>query len=36
MADILKNIAPYYPQASAAGGSARMRDNINEINRVED
>jgi len=33
---ILENLAPYYPQAPAAGGTPKMRDNINEVNRVED
>lgn len=40
MEEIIKNIfnnqAAYYPQAPVSGGTLRMSDVINEINRVDD
>jgi hypothetical protein len=33
---ILTNLADLYPQAPATGGTLRMREVINEVNRVDD
>ena len=34
--NILINLADSYPQAPASGGTPRMREAINEVNRVDD
>ena len=34
--NILINLADMYPQAPATGGSPRMKEAINEVNRVDD
>jgi hypothetical protein len=34
--DILINLADSYPQAPAAGGTARMKEIITEVDRVDD
>ena len=34
--NILINLADSYPQAPISGGTPRMREAINEVNRVED
>jgi len=36
MKNILDNQTAYYPQAPVSGGTLRMKEAINEINRVED
>ena len=36
MKDILVNLADYYPQAPITGGTLRMKEVINEVNRVDD
>jgi hypothetical protein len=36
LSDVMVNLADYYPQASAAGSTPRMRETINEINLVDD
>jgi len=33
---ILVNLAEYYPQAPITGGTLRMKEVINEVNRVDD
>ena len=30
------NLADYYPQAPVTGGTLRMKEVINEVNRVDD
>ena len=34
--EVLKNLASYYPQAPAAGNTAKMREVIVNVNRSED
>ena len=34
--NILLNLADFYPQAPAAGGTPRMKETITEVNRVDD
>ena len=34
--DILVNLADNYPQAPTTGGTPRMREVINEVNRMDD
>ena len=34
--DVLVNLADYYPQAPITGGTLRMKEVINEVNRVDD
>ena len=36
LSNILLNLANSYPQAPASGGTPRMREVINEVNRVND
>jgi hypothetical protein len=36
LSNILLNLADSYPEASASGGTPRMREVINDINRVDD
>jgi hypothetical protein len=36
LSNILINLADSYPQAPASGGTPRMREAINEVNRVDD
>ena len=36
MHNILINLADNFPQAPASGGTPRMRESINEINRTDD
>jgi hypothetical protein len=36
LGNILTNLADHYPQAPASGGTSRMREAINEVNRVDD
>jgi hypothetical protein len=36
LAHILNNLADLYPMATPSGGTLRMRDIINEVNRVDD
>jgi hypothetical protein len=36
LGDVMVNLADYYPQAAAAGGTPRMRETITEVNRAED
>ena len=36
MKNILVNLADYYPQAPITGGTLKMKEVINEVNRVDD